>query len=126
MKIDYEQIRQDIEKALNDTILTNNAENFKSDLFNYLNELQSEGYIQPEPKLENVKVTDNGDGEFSIDLMRAFKNFPKEKQEEIYCEMTGLNKNDVSEFIYNKEGYIKGFKPKKAMEYISINITVGE
>lgn len=124
------EIKQNLYDAFNKGYFNtvNNKDNrksFENTINNYLRELEAEQKISPY-KLEDVEVTDGGDNTINVDLMRAFKNFPKEEQEKIYCEMTGLNKNDVSEFIYNKEGYIKAFKPQKAMEYISINITVGE
>lgn len=127
MKIDYEQIRQGVEKALNDTFFTNNSknqENFKNVLLNRLTELQSEGYIEPEPKLESVKVADEGNGQISVNLMRAFKNFSKSEQERIYCEMADISRDDVAEFIYNDEGYIEDCKLKQSIDSIVINITV--
>lgn len=79
---------------------------FKRDINIYLQQLAKQGYLSD--NLSPVEVTDLGNGQIAVDILRAFKNFPPEEQEELVCRIVDVPRDNISKFEYNNEGYISG------------------
>lgn len=62
--------------------------------------------------LEPVKVTSNGRGTITVDLLSAFKKYPKIMQQMVACEIAGVDMDDVDFYDWHEEGYIIGFRMK--------------
>lgn len=87
----------------------NNLDKFANDINKYLQSLKRAGLLY-EAELEPVEIKINKN-QVIINMAKCFKNYPKEIQEQLYCDMMNIDINDVEEFYYNKDGYIDGIKP---------------
>lgn len=73
------------------------------------------------PKMADPEVKIEG-GTVIINHLRMMKNFPKEVQEELVLKSYNLKKDDILEFIYNKEGYIEECKLKDKTKTFTFEI----
>lgn len=101
-----------------------NSLGFKEDLRNKIQEALLPYCENTDIPLETVKVTPIGERGYHVNLMRAFKNFPKEEQERIYLEITGLTRKDIKEFIYNEENYIETVELNNSINTIKLEIKI--
>jgi hypothetical protein len=106
-------------KATCDSI---HLDRLKRDVNIYLQQLSSQGYLPD--NLDSVGVTDCGQGQITLDLLRAFKNCPKWQQEQICLQVLGLEPEDVAEFEYNTQGYISGIKLSQSIEQLEMTVEV--
>lgn len=104
--------------------LLKNYLGFKEDLRNKIQEALLPYCENTDIPLETVEVTPIGERGYHVNLMRAFKNFPKEEQERIYLEATGLTREDIKEFIYNEENYIETVKLNNSIDTIKLEIKI--
>jgi bifunctional DNA-binding transcriptional regulator/antitoxin component of YhaV-PrlF toxin-antitoxin module len=73
------------------------------------------------PKMADPEVKIEGDTVI-VNHLRMMKNFPKKVQEELVLKSYNLKKDDILEFIYNKEGYIEGCKLKDKTKTFTFEI----
>ena len=109
MQHKLEQIKIDIAKIFRENYMVTNSDDldslkndldFSIDMFVKANKIDTYSLSSVE-----VKGGENT-GEILVNFAPAFKHFPKYMQEAILCDMHGIPRKSVKDFVYNKEGYI--------------------
>ena len=95
---------------------------FKRDINSYLQQLAKQGYLSD--NLSPVEVTDLGNGQIAVDILKAFKNFEPEEQEELVCRIIDVPRDNISKFEYNNEGYISGAVLNTSISKLQITLEV--
>lgn len=121
-----EQLKQDLVQSFKSGYLhkrvvnEQNIASLQSGINKLLDNYRAE-YAMP---LEPVRVTQNSDYCVTVDLLSAFKKFPKYIQKEIACQIADVNPEDVQSYEWSPEGYITGLKMKGFISHIVIPIDV--
>ena len=120
-----ESIAEDLKKILTDALGEESRDSelaFRATLKHFMNELEC--FIGP--PLADVEVTACSDTQYSINIMRAFKDFPQTLQELICCKIVNFPLEEVRKFVYSPENYIVGIIPKRSMDAINFTLKLGE